>query len=305
MTRNRIVAKGWPAVLLALLLAACAAVPIDSKLAPPSYAESRLSNNDRPVIGLVLGSGASRGFAHIGVIQALEANGIVPDVIVGASSGSLVGALYAGGYDGRALEKIALEMDESDVRDFMFPDRGFVRGRALQDYVNRHLGNRSIEQLEKPFAAVATDLNEGHPVVFNRGNTGIAVRASSSIPGLFQPVRIGNRDYVDGGLLSPVPIKTARKLGADIVIAVDVSRKPDEESLFDSIISILDQTIAIVSRFVAAGEVSEADVLIQPDVGELGRFDFEHATKAIAQGRTAAEGAMARIFDAIRSKLTR
>jgi len=303
MPRARITLGTWIATLLLPLLAACATVPADPKLPPPGYAPSRITHAERPVVGLVLGSGAARGFAHIGVIQALEANGIVPDVIVGASSGSLVGALYAGGYDGRALEKIALEMDDSDVRDFIFPDRGFVRGRAIQDFVNRHLGNRSIEELKKPFAAVATDLQEGRTVVFNRGNAGIAVRASSSIPGLFQPARIGGRDYVDGGLMSPVPIRTARSLGAEVVIAVDVSRKPDNTSVIDNIIGILDQTIAIVGRVLAASEVSDADVLIQPDLGETARFDFEHVTQVIKQGRTAGEDAMPGILDAIRSKL--
>jgi len=284
--------------LCALLLAACATVPLDAGIELPRYAPMTVTGAGRPAVGLVLGSGGARGFAHIGVIQVLEANGIVPDVIVGSSSGSMVGALYAGGYDGRALGKLAENMKESDVRDFILPDRGFVRGYALQVFVNRHLGNRPIEQLGKPFAAVATDLREGKSVVFNRGNTGLAVRASSSIPGLFQPVQIGDRDYVDGALLSPLPIKTARELGAEVVIASDVSRQPDNKSVFDSIISILDQTIAIVGRFMATQEASEADVLIQPAVDEIGRFDFEDTDKAIAAGRTAAVPRSLRFFPA-------
>ena len=288
--------------LFALLLASCATVPLDTGIERPYYAPSPVTNTERPVIGLVLGSGAARGFAHIGVIQVLEANGIEPDVIVGSSSGSMVGALYAGGYDGRALEKLAENMKESDIRNFVFPDRGFVRGRALQEFVNRHLKNRSIEQLGKAFAVVATDLREGKSVVFNRGNTGLAVRASSSIPGLFQPVQIDDRDYVDGALLSPLPIKTARELGAEVVIASDVSRQPDSKSQFDSVISILDQTIAIVGRFVAAQEVSEADVVIQPHTEEIGRFDFEDTRKAIAEGRAAAKNALPRILEALRAR---
>lgn len=286
--------------LCALLLASCATVPLDAGVELPRYAPMTVTNAEHPVVGLVLGSGATRGFAHIGVIQVLEANGIVPDVIVGSSSGGLVGALYAGGYDGRALEKLAQTMKESDVRDFILPDRGFVRGFALQAFVNRHLKNRSIEQLDKPFAVVATDLREGKSVVFNRGNTGLAVRASSSIPGLFQPVQIDRRDYVDGALLSPLPVKTARELGAEVVIASDVSRQPESRALFDSVISILDQTIAIVGRFMATQEMPAADVLIQPDVDERGRFDFEDTGKAIAAGRTAAEKALPKILEVLR-----
>ncbi len=293
------------AAALAFAIGACSVIPVNPDLAPPAYAPQKVQNAGRPVVGLVLGSGASRGFAHIGVIQTLEANGIVPDVIVGTSSGSLVGALYAGGNDGRALEKIALEMTDNDVRDFIFPDRGFVRGNALQAFVNRHLNSRSIEQLQKPFAAVATDLQGGVPMVFNRGNVGIAVRASSSIPGVYQPVRIGDRDYVDGGLVSPVPIETARQLGADIVIAVDVSKKPDRESLMDSIVDILDQTVAIMGRYIAAREAGQADILIEPDLKAIGRFDFEQVERAIDAGRDAAERALPRVIDIIRARLAR
>ena len=292
--------------LFVLLLVSCATVaPQDTGIEPPHYAPSPVTNAERPVVGLVLGSGAARGFAHIGVIQVLEANGIVPDLIVGSSSGGVVGALYAGGYDGRAIEKLAENMKESDIRDFIFPDRGFVRGHALQEFINRHLNNRPIEQLGKHFAVVATDLREGKSVIFNRGNTGMAVRASSSVPGLFQPVHIDHRDYVDGALLSPLPIRTARQLGAEVVIASDVSRQPESNSLFETIISILDQTIAIVGRFVAAQEMSAADVLIQPDTGAIGRFDFEDTRKAIAAGRTAAENALPRILEVLQARRKR
>jgi NTE family protein len=305
MTHLRFALARLSAGAIALVIGACAIIPIDPDLASPAYAPQKVQYAGRPVVGLVLGSGASRGFAHIGVIQTLEANGIVPDVVVGTSSGSLVGALYAGGHDGKALEKIALEMSEHDVRDFMFPDRGFVRGNALQAFVNRHLGSRSIEQLDKPFAAVATDLSEGVPIAFNRGNAGIAVRASSSIPGVFQPARIGGKDYVDGGLASPVPIETARRLGADIVIAVDVSRQPDPDLVLDNIIEILDQTISIMGRYIAAREAGQADILIQPDLRTIGRFDFKHVERAINAGQVAAERALPLIRDVIREKLAR
>jgi len=179
-----------------------------------------------PKIALALGGGAARGFAHVGVIKALEAHGIVADIVVGTSAGALVGALYAGGYSGFDLQRVALQMEDTAIADWSLPDRGFIKGEALQNFVNRSVQNRTLEKLNKPFATVVTDLQSGEMVVFRTGNTGMAVRASSSVPGVFQPVLINGREYVDGGLVSPVPVRAARSLGADLVIAVDISNKP-------------------------------------------------------------------------------
>ncbi len=162
-----------------------------------------------PKIALALGGGAARGFAHIGVIKALEANGIVPDMVVGTSAGSLVGALYAGGYGGFDLQRVALHMDDSIIADWSLPDRGFIKGEAVQNFVNQAVQNRSLEKLNKPFGVVVTDLQSGAMVVFRTGNTGMAVRASSSVPGVFQPFAINGREFVDGGLVSPVPVRAA------------------------------------------------------------------------------------------------
>src|SRR5437899_922122 len=173
-------------------------------------------------IGLALGGGAARGFAHIGVIKALEAQGIVPDIVVGTSAGSLVGALYAAGNNGFALQKLALEMDEAAISDWSVPlfakATGLLKGEALQKFVNKTVSNVPLEKLKKPFGAVATDLNTGLPILFQHGNTGLAVRASSAVPSVFQPVKIGDRVYVDGGLVSPVPAHYAREMGADFII---------------------------------------------------------------------------------------
>lgn len=155
-----------------------------------------------PKIALALGGGAARGFAHIGVIKALEAQGIVPDIVVGTSAGSVVGSLYAAGLTGFELQKVALQMDEAQVSDWSLPDRGVLKGEALQNFINRAVANRPLEKLNRTFAVVATDLQSGEPVVFRTGNTGMAVRASSCVPGVFQPVSINGRDYVDGGLVS-------------------------------------------------------------------------------------------------------
>jgi len=207
--------------LFLLLLAGCALPPAGPN--PPGEAAIVPLQSDRPLVALALGSGGARGFAHIGVIKALEDAGIRPDIVTGSSSGAIVAALYAGGRRARELEDIALALGRSDLVDFALFGKGWVRGEALQDFVNRMVDERPIERLAKPFAVVATQANNGRMTVFNRGDTGLAVRASASVPNLFVPPVINGEEYVDGGLTSPVPVKLARAMGADVVIAVDVS----------------------------------------------------------------------------------
>lgn len=222
---------------LAILLAGCAATP---PVEPPAAAPRAVR------IALALGGGAARGFAHVGVIKALEAQGIHPDIVVGTSAGSVVGALYAAGYGGFELQRLAFAMEDGTVSDWSLPDRGIIKGEALQNYVNTALGNRPIEKLGKLLAIVATDLQSGEAVVFRTGNTGMAVRASSSVPGIFQPVRINGREFVDGSLVSPVPVKIARELGADVVIAVDISSQPQFSKTGNSL-EVLLQTFNIMA----------------------------------------------------------
>ena len=251
-----------------------------------------------PKIALVLGGGAVRGFAHIGVIKTLEAHGIMPDMVVGTSAGSVVGALYAGGYSGFELQKIALQLEQESVGDWALPDRGFVKGEMLQNFINKALQNRSIDRLRKPFAAVATELQTGEMAAFRRGNTGMAVRASSSIPGVFQPVNIGGKEYVDGGLVSPIPVKVARGMGADIVIAVDISNKPRYGKVSDTI-DIMLQTFSIMGQTIGRYELAEADVVIRPQTGRIGATEFDQKHLAIMEGEKAALSAL----PLIRSKL--
>ncbi|MGH8742694.1 MAG: patatin-like phospholipase family protein, partial [Burkholderiales bacterium] len=251
-----------------------------------------------PKIALALGGGAVRGFAHVGVIKTLEASGISADIVVGTSSGSLVGALYAGGYNGYELQNIAIKVDETSMGDWIFPDRGFIKGESLQNFVNKALKNRPLEKLDKIFAVTATDLRSGEAVVFQTGNTGIAVRASSSIPGIFQPVNINGHEYVDGGLVRPIPVRVARSLGADIVIAVDVASKPKFTKVEDSI-DILLQTFNIMSESISAYELAEADVVIRPDLAKIGPTDFDQKYIAILEGEKAALTAIAAIREKI------
>ncbi|MBL8378056.1 MAG: patatin-like phospholipase family protein [Burkholderiales bacterium] len=277
------------AALACLAMAGCASVPAQ----PPS------SPRARPRVGLALGGGAVRGFAHIGVIKILEQNGIPVDVVAGTSAGSVVGALYASGLDGFALQRVALAMDESVLVDWSISGitRGVLKGELLENYVNERVGGRTLEKLARPFAVVATELATGEPVVFRSGNTGVAVHASSAVPGVFRPVRISGRDYVDGGLTHPVPVAAARALGADIVIAVDVSQNP-RNARPDDMGSILLQTFAIMGRSIARAELTQADVVIRPGTAAAGT-DFAARHEVILEGERAALAALPAIRERI------
>ena len=260
----------------------------------------------RPLrIGLALGGGAARGFAHIGVIKALEAQGIVADIITGTSAGSLVGALYAGGNDGFALNRMALDMDEATISDWSVPffssSSGVLKGEGLQQYVNRALHHLPIEQLKKSFGAVATDLKSGAPILFRRGDTGLAVRASSAVPGVFQPVKIGTHLYVDGGLVSPVPVRFCREMGADFIIAVNISAQPDGQAAASSV-EVLLQSFSIMGQSINRQELKEADIVIQPSLGAMKGSDFGSRNVAILAGEQAAAAVMAELKAKLKSR---
>ena|GEM_PF-46284 len=241
-----------------------------------------------PKIALALGGGAARGFAHIGVIKTLEAHGIAVEMVAGTSAGSVIGALYAAGHSGFELQKMALQMDDAVVKDWILPDRGVIKGEQLQGYINRAVQNRPIEKLKKTLGVVATDLQSGEQIVFRQGNTGMAVRASSSVPGIFQPVAISGHEYVDGGLTSPVPVNAAKALGADLVIAVDISAKPQHGKIKDTV-DVLLQTFAIMGQSISELEVAKADVVIRPHTVTIGAADFDGKHLAILEGEKAAQ----------------
>ncbi|MFL6630133.1 MAG: patatin-like phospholipase family protein [Burkholderiaceae bacterium] len=258
-----------------------ASAPVVAELVPPPRPTRP------PRVALALGGGAARGFAHIGVIEVLEENGIRPDIVTGTSAGSLVAALYAAGRTGKELEAIAINMDESALTDWSFPGRGLIRGEALAHYIREATGNKPLEQMKIPLGIVATDLDTGRPIVFRRGDVGTAVRASSAVPAVFQPVRIGTHEYVDGGLASPVPVRAARDMGADVIIAVDISQLPDGGATGDALHMLL-QTFSIMSRSINELELKEAEVALHPRLVGVAGTDFTLRKKNIEAGREAA-----------------
>lgn len=283
---------------LALLLAACS-TPAPAPVEPVPVAPLPVAPAPRePVVAVALGGGGAKGFAHIGVLKVLESHGIRPRIVTGTSAGSFVGSMYASGKTPFDLQDIALRLEEADIRDLTLSSQGFIEGRRLQDYVNRVVGNRTIQQLPIRFAAVATDMDTGKKAAFITGNTGQAVRASCSIPNVFLPAVISGKRYVDGGLVSPVPVSTARDLGADIVIAVDISARPRAGSA-PGMFSILDQTINIMALGALERELAGADIVISPSVLATGVAELEARHKSILEGERAAQGKLLQIQQAI------
>lgn len=286
-------ARRWLLTAVATaLLAGCSVLPGKAPEKPPAVPMAPVAA--KPKIGLALGGGAARGFAHIGVIKMLESHGIVPDYVVGTSAGAVVGSLYAGGYDAFAMQKIAVQLDEKIFADWTLGGRGLLKGEALQDFINQHLNKRPLEKLNKPFATVATDLNSGERVVFRTGDTGMAVRASAAVPGVFQPTQFRGRSFVDGGLTSPVPVQAAREMGADIVVAVDISDRPEGQPV-DSLAAILWQTTTIMGGIIGANELKGADIVIRPKLRYVKSWDFTARHDAMLEGEKAALAALPNI----------
>ena len=251
-------------------------------------------------IALVLGAGSSKGFAHIGALKVLEMNHIPINMIVGTSVGSAVGSLYAYGYDAFQLQRISFSVGKGDIVDFILPlpTNGFIWGEKLEEFINKTLNNTPMEKLKIPFYAVATDIQNGQEVVFGSGNTGQAVRASCSIPGIFRPVRIGDGMYVDGGVVSPIAVDAARRLGADIVIAVDISSGIDRTKP-ESTIATIFQAFNIMYSKLGHIQLARADVVIRPKVDYIGSSDFSKRHEAILEGEKAAMEALPQIMQII------
>ena len=289
--------KTFLAASSVLVLAACPSG--NSPQSKPSTQGQNTVSHTAPkpkaTVALALGGGASKGFAHIGIIKVLKENNIPVKIVTGTSAGSIVGSMYASGMSPDRLELEAEILGKTDLVDLTLSTSGFIKGEKLQNYINRKVGNRPMQQFPIKFAAVATDFESGKPVVFNVGNAGQAVRASASIPNVFQPVVIGNRKYVDGGLSQPVPVSAAKKMGANFIIAVDISARP-AKNVSQGMFSYLDQTFNVMSQTALRQELGQANVVIKPQVLELGSVGgFDQKQRAIQLGEQAARAALPEI----------
>jgi NTE family protein len=282
--------RRFPHVVLSTLL-----LPLLASCAGPEVKPAPVETPRKAVkVALVLGAGAAKGFAHVGVLKVLEANHVPVHMVVGTSVGSLVGSLYAYGYPAYDLQKLAMGLEKGELVDLTVPDNGFVKGEKLEAYVNRMIRDTTMENLRIPFYAVTADIGSGEEVVFGKGNTGLAVRASCAIPGVFRPVRIGDRTYVDGGVVSPVAVDAARRMGANVVIAVDITGGAagvTPETTLDTIF----QSINVMYSKIAAAQLSRADVVIKPKVGYIASGDFTKRHEAILEGEKAAQAALPKI----------
>jgi len=273
-------------VVLLLCLASVSCAPRETVKPPAAVKPAR--------IAVALGAGAARGFAHIGVLKVLETNNIPIDLIVGTSAGSLVGSLYASGIHAFQLQTLAMDLRKEDVIDYMLPDNGFIRGEKLANFVNKTVHRVPLEKMRTPLRIVATDIRTGGETVFATGDTGWAVRASCAVPGVFQPVQIAQKTYVDGGVVSPVAVRAARQAGADIVIAVDISSGVNGAAPQATLDTIL-QSIDIMHSLIATIQLKDADVIIKPKVAHIGSADFDRRAEAILEGEKAAVQALPRI----------
>ncbi len=269
-----------------LALAASSSVALSQAPASRSAASTTSASHAAAPgkIGLALGAGSARGFAHIGVLKALDEAGFKADVVAGTSAGSLVGVFYAAGFTPWQMEEVALKLRDVEVADFSSASkRGMFAGDALQKLVNDFVKGAPMERLKLPFAAVASNLKTGETVTLRTGDTGAAVRASCSIPGVFVPAVIGGVELVDGSLVSPLPVKAARSLGADFVIGVDVGSKPSN-NVHSGLYEVLLQSFEIMGRSITALEAQTADFMIRPDTLRFVSTDFSARKDLIQAG---------------------
>ncbi|MCF9035452.1 patatin-like phospholipase family protein [Acinetobacter nectaris] len=310
--------KKWAFILISFLFLPLVAVAQQSTILVPvehgqtiETAEARPSaynfyvekeKKHKPIIALVLGSGGARGYAHIGAIEALESQGIRPDFIVGTSAGSIVGAMYASGKTADEMKNIALNMKVNDVREITLTRKGFLDGEKVSDFVNKQIDYLPLEKMKIPLYIVATELKTGAKTVFDYGNTGQAVQASTAIPSMFIPAKIAGKEYVDGGLVSPVPVEVARHLGADIVIAIDILQQPQYTET-TNMWGLFNQNINIMQQHLSQNELKNADIVIQPDIREKAHiFDVKARDNTMSAGLIAAQNKIDQLKEIIHQK---
>lgn len=286
-------------VLLSIFLAACATT--EKKEAGKSQYQFK---EVMPKIGIALGGGGARGFAEIGVLRVLEQEKIPVDIVVGTSVGSLIGAIYADSGKVLDAEFTAIPIKNEDIFDFKafsFFSGGFVTGEKLRSFINTHLRNKNIENLKITYGAVAVDLRTGQPVIFDHGPIARAVNASCAIPGVFVPVEIGGKVFVDGGVTDPIPVDFVKKKGADVVIAVAISPALPPITPKNPL-EVAFHAITIMSSHIGVLGVKNADVVIHPDVGNVAYDDFSQKKRLIEAGEKATRAALPAIRNAIKAK---
>ncbi len=289
------------AIAALTLLAACQTVPPVTIPQTPVVQVPQVPQGPppKPKIALVLGGGAARGFAHVGVIRALEQEKIPIDMVVGTSVGSLIGAIYAADVSSFDLEWTAFQLEKDDIFDFGVMNAvvgmGFAKGDKLEEWVKSHIKTANIENMKIPFAAVATDLNWGYKVVLDKGPVARAIRASAAIPGVFQPVQHQGKLMVDGGVTDNIPISVAKAKGADIVIAVDISASIGNTNI-TNLMDVTLQATNIMFALNVEQSKKDADVLITPaGIGDIGMLDFTQKKRCMQAGMEATQKAMPNI----------
>jgi NTE family protein len=254
-------------------------------------------------IGLALSGGAARGLAHIGVLEVLHRKGIPIDIIAGTSAGAVIGAIYAWNQDIRLIKEHALDANwkrMAPLIDPSFPKTGFIKGKKIKDFLSTYVGgNKKFSDLKIPFACVATDIDTGEEVVIDSGSVPEALRASISIPAIFTTVKREGRYLVDGGLTTPLPVNVVKRMGADFVIAVNVTPEINdraEKSYKEpNIFQIIMQSIYITTYSLVRTSMEDADIVIQPDMADIGAGDFHKARELIMRGEQAAQSAIPEI----------
>jgi NTE family protein len=247
--------------------------------------------SERAKIGLALGAGAARGLAHIGVLEVMEEHNIPIDIIAGSSMGAVIGCMFANGTSAKMIHGLAAQICGIDYRklfDITLPHTGLIRGQRIDTVIRTLIGDRSFDQLKIPFAAVSACLEDGTARVFDTGKVANAVRASISIPGVFEPVKIDGKTYVDGGVLDRVPAGVARSMGADIVIAVDVGYRGEPRATPVSIIDVMISSFELQEWESMRNRLVDADITIVPDTRTMNPAMFNQVEECVEKGRTAA-----------------
>ncbi|NLY43898.1 MAG: patatin family protein [Clostridiaceae bacterium] len=257
---------------------------------------------NRKKVGIALGSGASRGMAHIGVIEVLKKYDIPIDFVAGSSIGAVIGALYCAGVDLEYFSRLAAHVPTKTILDFSFSKNGLIAGHKIKSIMSLLLRNRTFQDLKTPLCVIATDLVKCERVILNQGSISEALRASISIPGVFAPVKYKDKILVDGGVTDRVPVTVVKEMGADFVIASDVGFNGGNfkiKSFFDVVI----RSLGIMEKEAATLKTIHADVVIKPEVEDINPASFEEAEKCVQRGREAAERAVPYILEALNSSL--